>query len=68
MFVLINTARKLGWIQFDAMKFAQAVREFRNFIHPRFELLKLPAFDAESVGLCWAPLHAMLNDLEQQFP
>lgn len=63
---LINTAHHLGWIQFDAMQFMHTVRNFRNFIHPRQELVDLPAFDDDSVGLCWAPLHAMLNDLEQQ--
>lgn len=64
--VLIDTAHQLGWIQFDAMQFMHTVRNFRNFIHPRQELIDLPAFDDDSVGLCWAPLHAMLNDLEQQ--
>ncbi|MGV0586814.1 hypothetical protein ABQE45_24035 [Mycobacteroides chelonae] len=63
---LIDTAHHLGWIQFDAMQFMHTVRNFRNFIHPRQELVDLPAFDDDSVGLCWAPLHAMLNDLEQQ--
>jgi hypothetical protein len=63
--MLINTAHRNGWIQFDAMKFMHAIRDFRNFIHPRLELVDLPAFDNDSVGLCWAPVHAMLNDLEQ---
>jgi hypothetical protein len=63
--MLINTAHRNGWIQFDAMKFMHAVRDFRNFIHPRQELIDLPAFDNDSVGLCWTPVHAMLNDLEQ---
>ncbi|GAA3760013.1 hypothetical protein [Salinactinospora qingdaonensis] len=64
--LLIDTVRAKGWIQLDATKFIHHVRDFRNYIHPRKELAEQPDFDADSVGLCWAPVHAILNDLEQQ--
>ena len=32
---LINTSRELGVLGEDVVKFAHAVREFRNYVHPR---------------------------------
>ncbi|WP_280383883.1 hypothetical protein [Nocardia wallacei] len=64
---LIDTAHARGWIQLDAKTFMHTVRNFRNYIHPGKELADKPDFDDDSVGLCWAPLQAMLNDLEQRF-
>jgi hypothetical protein len=64
---LIDTAHVRGWIQLDAKTFMHSVRNFRNYIHPGKELADNPDFDNDSVGLCWAPLQAMLNDLEQKF-
>lgn len=63
---LIDTAHAKDWIQLDAKAFAHNVRDFRNFIHPRKEMSEQPRFDADSVMLCWAPVHAILNDLEQK--
>ncbi|WP_216894131.1 hypothetical protein [Nocardia alni] len=65
--MLIDTAHAHGWIQLDAKTFMHTVRNFRNYIHPGKELADNPDFDNDSVGLCWAPLQAMLNDLEQRF-
>ncbi|WP_369023599.1 hypothetical protein [Nocardia cyriacigeorgica] len=64
---LIDTAHARNWIQLDAKTFMHSVRNFRNYIHPGKEIADNPGFDYDSVGLCWAPLQAMLNDLEQQF-
>lgn len=63
--MLIDITHAKDWIQLDAKKFAHNVRDFRNFIHPRKEMSEQPRFDADSVMLCWAPVHAILNDLEQ---
>lgn len=64
--LLINTARSKNWIQFVAADFMHRVRDYRNFVHPRKELAELPDFDQESVRLCWAPVHVVLNDLEER--
>ena len=66
--LLIDTAHHKDWIQLDATTFLHRVRDFRNFVHPRKELAEQPRFDADSVMLCWAPVHAILNDLEQNVP
>lgn len=62
--LLIDTAYQKDWIQLDATSFMHTVRDFRNFVHPRKELAEQPDFDADSVMLCWAPVQALLNDLE----
>lgn len=64
--ILIDTARGKDWIQFDATGFMHKVRDYRNFIHPSKELAEQPQFDRDSVALCWAPVQAVLNDLEQR--
>ncbi|MBV2365729.1 hypothetical protein ACFPZ0_01190 [Streptomonospora nanhaiensis] len=66
MELLIHTAQVKGWIQLDAAEFVHKVRGFRNFIHPRLEVAAQARFDADTVKLCWGPVQAMLNDLEQR--
>ncbi|WBQ06539.1 hypothetical protein [Kribbella sp. CA-293567] len=62
---LIDRAAERRLIQFDATRFMHTVRDFRNFVHPRKELVDQPAFDRDSVMLCWGPVAALLNDLEE---
>lgn len=62
--LLIDTAHQRGLIQLDARNFMDPVRDFRNFIHPRAQLEKVFTPDRDTVGLCWGPVHAVLNDLE----
>jgi hypothetical protein len=66
MKLLIDIAHQRGWIQLDAKNFMHTVRDFRNFVHPRKEWTHQPDFDGDSVRLCWAPVHAIINDLEQR--
>lgn len=63
--VLINTAHAKGLIQLDAKSFMGPVRNFRNFIHPRQQLENDFLPDQDTVALCWGPVHAVLNDLEE---
>jgi hypothetical protein len=63
--LMIDIAYDKGWIQLDARDFMHNVRQYRNFVHPRLELEKQPQFDQDSVNLCWAPVRALLNDLEE---
>ncbi|MGW2659971.1 hypothetical protein ACWCW7_03340 [Nocardia tengchongensis] len=68
MELLIETAFVKQWVQLDAIEFVHAIRDFRNFIHPRKEITEQPRFDADTVMLCWGPVHALMNDLEQNLP
>lgn len=63
--LLIDTAHERGLIQLDAKNFMDPVRNFRNFIHPRAQLESKFVPDRDTVGLCWGPVHAVLNDLEE---
>ncbi|PRW65235.1 hypothetical protein [Actinopolyspora mortivallis] len=63
--LMLNTAYEKEWIQLDAKDFMHNVRHYRNFVHPRAELEKQPRFDGDSVTLCWGPVQAILNDLEE---
>jgi hypothetical protein len=66
--MMIDIAHAKEWIQLDATTFMHNVRNFRNFVHPRKENAEQPNFDQDSVMLCWAPVHALLNDLEENLP
>jgi hypothetical protein len=63
--LLIDTAHQKGLIQLDAKNFMDPVRNFRNFIHPRQQLENDFLPDQDTVSLCWGPVHAVLNDLEE---
>lgn len=61
--LLLDTAHQRGWIQLDARDFANNVRQYRNFVHPRNQLDRGLHPDGDTVMLCWAPVKAILNDL-----
>jgi hypothetical protein len=63
--LLIDTAHAKGLIQLDAKNFMDPVRNFRNFIHPRQQLENDFIPDQDTVALCWGPVHAVLNDIEE---
>lgn len=64
--VLLDTARENGWIQFDAHRFLGPVKEFRNFIHPRQEVASQARLDHDTVMMCWGPIGALFNDVEER--
>jgi hypothetical protein len=61
---LLLLAHNKGLIQMDAHKFAQNVREFRNFVHVRKQTKEGATLDQDTVMMCWGPVLAVLNDLE----
>jgi hypothetical protein len=63
--ILLDTARERGWVQFDAHRFLGPVREFRNFIHPRQEAVSQARLDHDTVMMCWGPINALFNDIEE---
>jgi hypothetical protein len=62
--LLIEAAQKKRWIQIDAKDFVDKVRDYRNFVHPRHQLDLGFSPDADTLMMCWAPVRALLNDLE----
>jgi hypothetical protein len=64
--LLLQAARRGNWIQLDAADFMDNVREYRNYVHPYKQKTQQVAFDQDSVMLCWAPVRAIINDLEER--
>ncbi|MGW0434092.1 hypothetical protein ACWDV4_16325 [Micromonospora sp. NPDC003197] len=62
--LLLDHAHKQEWIQADAKDFMDKVRDYRNFVHPRHQIDYGLVPDMDTVRMCWAPVHALLNDLE----
>jgi len=63
---LIERAQQTGWIQLDAADFMQKAREYRNHVHLHKQMTEQVVFDQDSVMLCWAPVRAIVNDLEER--
>ncbi|MFY1668835.1 hypothetical protein ACN27G_02580 [Plantactinospora sp. WMMB334] len=62
--LLLDHAHQRKWIQTDAKDFMEKVRDYRNFVHPRHQAQYGLVPDLDTVRMCWAPVHALLNDLE----
>jgi hypothetical protein len=62
--LLLEYTHRRGWVQTDAKDFMEKVRDYRNFVHPRHQIQYGLKPDLDTVQLCWAPVHALLNDLE----
>jgi len=62
--LLIRTAHAKGWIQLDAKDFLRQVREYRNLVHIRLQSESGLAPDGDTIMMCWAPVRAVINDLE----
>lgn len=65
---LLQRAYARGWIQHDAHRFGGLVREYRNLVHPREQLLSRVVPDGDTVLMCWQPVLAVINDLQQLLP
>lgn len=61
---LIDAVHQRGWIHLDAMHFSDHVRDYRNFVHVRKQMEYAFTPDEDTVMLCWAPVRAVLNDLD----
>jgi hypothetical protein len=51
-------------IQMDAHDFMKIVRDYRNFVRLRNQRERGVTPDRDTVGMCWGPVLAVLNDLE----
>lgn len=66
--LLLRSAHKRGWIQPDAFQFSDIVRQYRNFVHPREQQKSGITPDGDTVLLCWQPVLAVINDLDERLP
>jgi len=65
---LIDFCHTRGWVQSDAQRFSQELRQYRNLVHPRQDVRIGHFPDADTVTICWAVLAAALNDLADSAP
>lgn len=65
---LLQRAKARGWIEDDAYRFSELVRDYRNFVHPRVQLDMAFSPDDDTVLMCWQPVLAVLNDLRTRLP
>ncbi|WP_329521872.1 hypothetical protein [Spirillospora sp. NBC_01491] len=69
LFKLLELARKHRWIGADALMYpCDALREYRNLVHPNAQLRMGDPPDRDTVDMCWPVVNATLNDLAASAP
>lgn len=65
---LIKLAREEDWIELDAELGSELVRQYRNQVHANRRLAMGHPPDADTLGMCWPVVYAILNDLAATAP
>jgi hypothetical protein len=65
---LIQTAHREKWIQRDAHRFGDILRDYRNLVHPNVQREFGDPPDKDTVSMCWPVVNATLNDLAATAP
>lgn len=65
---LIDICHEAGWIDVDIERFSQALREYRNFVHPRCEFREAHTPDRDTLTVSWYVVNGALNDLAASQP
>ncbi len=60
---LIDVSYETGLIKLDVKKFSHAVKDFRNYIHPRQQASQNFNPDIHTAKICWQVLQAAIADL-----
>jgi hypothetical protein len=60
---LIEVAHECRWIEADVRDFAQALRDYRNLVHPWEQLQRQVTPDADTCEIAWSVVQAAMNDL-----
>lgn len=60
---LIDVSYETGVIKLDVKKFSHAVKDFRNYIHPRQQASQNFNPDIHTAKICWQVLQAAIADL-----
>ncbi|MFD7119616.1 hypothetical protein ACFWAA_21640 [Streptomyces sp. NPDC059922] len=66
--VLIDICHEAGWIDVDVERFSQALREYRNFVHPRREFREAHTPDRDTLTVSWYVVNGAFNDLAASQP
>ena len=60
---LIDVAHEVGFLSLDVKKHSHALRGFRNYIHPRRQILENFKPDGHTAKISWQVLQAAIDDL-----
>lgn len=63
---LINVAHEAGLLSLDVKKFSHALKDFRNYIHPRQQAAQGFKPDEHTARISWQVLQAAIADLSGQ--
>lgn len=63
---LINVAHEVNLLSLDVKKYGHALKDFRNFIHPRQQALQGFKPDQHTAKISWQVLQAAIADLSGQ--
>jgi len=63
---MIDVAHDVGWIDYDVKKYSNALRDFRNFIHPHQQMLQNCYPDKDTCDISWLVVQATVNDLVEK--
>lgn len=63
---LINVAHEVGMLSLDVKKYGHALKDFRNYIHPRQQAAQGFKPDAHTAKISWQVLQAAIADLSGQ--
>jgi hypothetical protein len=66
--MLLQRAHNEGWIQHDAFSFGGSCASTATSYTPRAQLEKRFMPDNDTVLLCWQPVLAVVNDLQELLP
>lgn len=63
---LIDVASEVGVLSLDIKKYSHSLRDFRNYIHPRHQVVQRFNPDKHTAEISWRVLQAALADLSGQ--
>lgn len=63
---LINVAHEVGLLSLDVKKYGHALKDFRNYIHPRQQASQGFKPDPHTAKISWQVLQAAISDLSGQ--
>lgn len=62
---LINVAYEIGFLGLDVKKHSHSMRDFRNYIHPRQQMVSKFTPDMHTAQISWKVLQAVIADLSK---
>ncbi len=66
LYDFINVAHEIGLLSLDVKKHSHALRDFRNYIHPRQQIVEKFNPDQHTARISWHVLQAAIADLCKQ--